>query len=198
MEPVDEYDPRIVKPITEEELQALNPPTFDITNSPARFFVLKPFSEDDVHLAVKYGVWTSSQAVNQLLTEVFYECVGQYAILLFFSVRGSKQFLGVAQMMSPYVPEATFLNWVEPRKGSFKISWLYVKDIPNKKLRHIVLDNGKLAIGCRDGEELPRSQGCAMLKSFRDLRMETSLLQDYKHYEAKEAEWARYRASKLD
>jgi hypothetical protein len=136
----DNYDPRIVTEITDEQMRSLNPPQFDIKNSPARFFVLKPQSEDDVHQAVKYGVWTSSAAVNQRLNDIFYECSGRFAVLLFFSVVKSGQFLGVAQMMSPYVREATYQGWTQPREGSFKVSWMYVKDISNWKIKHIVLE----------------------------------------------------------
>jgi YT521-B-like domain len=45
---------------------------------------------------------------------------------LFFSVNSSGHFCGVAQMITP-VDYNSLTKW----KGSFRVKWIYVKDVPN-------------------------------------------------------------------
>ena len=35
------------------------------------FFIIKSFTEEDVHKAVKYGIWSSTAAGNQILNKAF-------------------------------------------------------------------------------------------------------------------------------
>lgn len=45
-------------------------------------------------------------------------------------------------------------------KGSFKVKWIYVKDVPNTQLRHIRLENNenKSVTNSRDTQEVPNLQ----------------------------------------
>lgn len=45
-------------------------------------------------------------------------------------------------------------------KGSFKVKWIYVKDVPNTQLRHIRLENNenKSVTNSRDTQEVPNVQ----------------------------------------
>jgi len=70
-----------------------NKEDFSIEYSDARFFVIKSYSEDDVHKSIKYGVWSSTLNGNKKLQSV-YEDAQRIAteksrecpIFLFFSV----------------------------------------------------------------------------------------------------------------
>ena len=53
----------------------------------ARFFVIKSFTEDDVHKSLKHEIWSSTTYGNQRLDKAFQEARGP--VYLFFSVNGS-------------------------------------------------------------------------------------------------------------
>jgi hypothetical protein len=61
----------------------------------AKFFVIKSYSEDDVHKSIKYSVWASTPVGNKRLDSAYREAVSKCGgdgkscpVFLFFSVRG--------------------------------------------------------------------------------------------------------------
>ena len=48
-----------------------NPISFDMNSKNARYFVIKSFSEDDVHRSIKYGIWCSTDHGNKRLDAAF-------------------------------------------------------------------------------------------------------------------------------
>ena len=52
----------------------------------ARFFVIKSYTEDDVHKSLKYEIWSSTDPGNKRLDKAFKETSGRSPIYLFFSV----------------------------------------------------------------------------------------------------------------
>lgn len=55
----------------------------------AKFFVIKSYSEDNVHKSIKYGVWVSTPNGNKRLDSAFHEAKkkqGNCPIFLLFSV----------------------------------------------------------------------------------------------------------------
>lgn len=74
---------------------------FPETYSDAKFFVIKSYSEDDVHKSIKYSVWASTPNGNKKLDAAYQEakekCSG-CPVFLFFSVSGVSNF--VAQFFS--------------------------------------------------------------------------------------------------
>ena len=91
----------------------------------SRFFIIKSFTEEDVHKAIKYNVWSSTHTGNQILDEAFHDLSkiknmtpdiapeistdiiddtvpatpSTPEIYLMFSVNKSKHFCGVAKMI---------------------------------------------------------------------------------------------------
>lgn len=63
-----------------------NPTTFDLRPNYARYFVIKSFTEDDVHKSLKYEIWSSTDPGNKRLDKAFKECNGRGPVYLFFSV----------------------------------------------------------------------------------------------------------------
>lgn len=43
------------------KMKDYNPPTFDLMAEGARFFVIKSYSEDDIHRSIKYEIWCSTE-----------------------------------------------------------------------------------------------------------------------------------------
>jgi YTH domain-containing family protein len=50
-----------------------NPKDFDMTAKNARFFVIKSYSEDDIHRSIKYEIWCSTEHGNKRLDAAFRE-----------------------------------------------------------------------------------------------------------------------------
>jgi len=169
-----------------------NPPPsqFDLNPKNARFFVIKSFTEDDVQRSLKHEIWASTDKGNQRLDNAFKECRGEGGrpIYLFFSVNASGHFCGMAQMMTSLDYNSTSNVWVQEGKwkGTFKVRWIFVKDVPNVKLRHIKLTNTvekKPVTQSRDTQELPVEGGKELLRIMAEYHSKTTLLQDWLFYE---------------
>ena len=122
----------------------------------ARFFVIKSYSEDDIHRSIKYSVWTSTEHGNKRLDTAYREQRGK-PIYMFFSVNGSGHFCGCARMCSDVDYTAATGIWAQEKwKGKFDVQWIYVKDVPNSQLRHIRLENNenKPVTNSRDTQEV--------------------------------------------
>ncbi|KAJ6531205.1 YT521-B-like domain-containing protein [Mycena capillaripes] len=164
-----------------------NPANFDLRPSFARFFVIKSYTEDDVHKSLKYEIWSSTEPGNKRLDKAFKECGGRGPIYLFFSVNASGHFCGMAEMLTPVDYTRSSTVWASDKwKGVFKVRWIFVRDIPNVNLRHIKLLNTterKPVTNSRDTQELLAEAGQEMLRIFHTHPARTSLLQDFAFYE---------------
>lgn len=66
-----------------------NKADFPCDHPDAKFFVIKSYSEDDVHKSIKYNVWSSTPNGNRRLDAAYSEAKGSQRkcpIFLFFSV----------------------------------------------------------------------------------------------------------------
>ncbi|KAG6814600.1 hypothetical protein H0H92_000129 [Tricholoma furcatifolium] len=164
-----------------------NPTTFDTRPQFARYFVIKSYTEDDVHKSLKYEIWSSTDPGNKRLDKAFKETAGRGPIYLFFSVNASGHFCGMAEMMTPVDYTRSSTVWASDKwKGVFTVRWIFVRDIPNVNLRHIKLNNTqerKPVTNSRDTQELLPDAGQEMLRIFHTHPARTSLLQDFAFYE---------------
>lgn len=168
-----------------------NPPDFDLTAPNARFFVIKSYSEDDIHRSIKYEIWCSTEHGNKRLDQAFRERENSGAVFLFFSVNGSGHFCGMAQMVSSVDYNSNSSVWSQDKwKGQFKVRWIYVKDVPNVQLRHIRLENNenKPVTNSRDTQEVPHAKGLQVLRIMHSYRHSTSIFDDFVHYEERQKE----------
>lgn len=158
----------------------------------SRFFVIKSYSEDDIHRSIKYEIWCSTDHGNKRLDDAFKERYKDGGhVLLFFSVNGSGHFCGMAQMMTAVDYNSKSSVWSQDKwKGKFKVKWIYVKDVPNPNLRHIRLENNdnKSVTNSRDAQEVPNAKGIEVLQILHSFKHSTSLFDDFYHYEKKQEE----------
>ncbi|BGP22954.1 high-glucose-regulated protein 8 [Rhodotorula toruloides] len=165
-----------------------NPPVFDLHPNNARFFVIKSYTEEDVHKSLKYEIWASTDLGNKRLDRAFRESADKGPIYLFFSVNGSGHFAGMAQMLTPVDYSMSSNVWASDKwKGVLKVRWIYIKDVPLAALRHIRLSNtpeNKPVTSSRDTQEVPYDAGLEVLRIIASYSSRTSLLQDYAWYEA--------------
>lgn len=69
--------------------ESLNRPDFATEYKDAKFFVIKSYSEDNVHKSIKYGVWASTPNGNRKLDAAYRQAKEKQdpcPIFLFFSV----------------------------------------------------------------------------------------------------------------
>ncbi|XP_048321340.2 YTH domain-containing protein ECT4 isoform X1 [Ziziphus jujuba] len=159
----------------------------------AKFFVIKSYSEDDVHKSIKYNVWSSTPHGNKKLNNAYEDAQRIAAgkprgcpIFLFFSVNVSGQFCGVAEMTGPVDFSKDMDFWQQDKwSGSFPVKWHIIKDVSNASLRHIILENNenKPVTNSRDTQEVTYKKGLEMLKIFKNHTLKTSLLDDFMYYE---------------
>ncbi|KAK4374501.1 hypothetical protein RND71_005178 [Anisodus tanguticus] len=108
----------------------------------AKFFVIKSYSEDDVHKSIKYNVWSSTPNGNKKLNSAYEDSHRIAAgnpracpIFLFFSVNASGQFCGVAEMTGPVDFYKDMDFWQQDKwSGSFPVKWHFIKDEEKAKL----------------------------------------------------------------
>lgn len=154
--------------------------------------MIKSYSEDDIHRSIKYEIWCSTEHGNKRLDQAFRERERENGIIyLFFSVNSSGHFCGVAQMMTSVDYNSNSSVWSQDKwKGSFRVKWIYVKDVPNTQLRHIRLENNenKPVTNSRDTQEVPNGHGVQIMKIVHAYKHTTSIFDDFTHYEKRQEE----------
>nr|XP_027108935.1 LOW QUALITY PROTEIN: YTH domain-containing protein ECT4 [Coffea arabica] len=171
-----------------------------------KFYVIKSYSEDDIHKCIKYDVWSSTPNGNKKLDAAFRDAEFKATekgtkcpIFLFFSVNGSGQFLGVAEMVGQVDFNKNMDFWqLDKWNGFFPVKWHIVKDVPNSLLRHIILENNdnRAVTYSRDTQEIGLKQGLEMLSIFKSYSAKTSLLDDFKFYGGREKSLKAHRSTK--
>ncbi|KAG8064163.1 hypothetical protein GUJ93_ZPchr0004g38310 [Zizania palustris] len=184
----------IISPLVRRD--QFNRSDFSVQYEQAKFFMIKSYSEDDIHKAVKYNVWASTSNGNNKLDAAFHEAQilmkekgKKCPVFLFFSVNSSMQFVGLAEILGPVDFKKTMDFWRRDKwNGFFPVMWHIIKDIPNKLFRHITLENNynRPVTYSKDTQEIGLPQGLEMLNIFKDYHQETSLLDDFNFYEEME------------
>lgn len=171
-----------------------NQPEFQTNYPNAKFFIIKSYSEDDIHKSIKYNIWASTPNGNKKLNAAYQEAQGKTdgcPVFLFFSVNSSGQFCGVGEMIGE-VDFTKSVNYWQQEKwtGSFPVKWIIIKDVPNSQLRHITIENNdnKPVTNSRDTQEVSSDKGTEMLNIFKNYVCQSSILDDFSYYEARQIE----------
>ncbi|KAE8658696.1 Evolutionarily conserved C-terminal region 5 isoform 4 [Hibiscus syriacus] len=86
------------KPSTKINDNTFNWSDFTTDYKDAKFFIIKSYSEDNVHKSIKYGVWASTPNGNKRLDAAYDEAMEHQDNC---PVNASSQFCGVAEMVGP-------------------------------------------------------------------------------------------------
>uniref|UniRef100_A0ACD5W658 Uncharacterized protein n=1 Tax=Avena sativa TaxID=4498 RepID=A0ACD5W658_AVESA len=182
---------------------------FQLMYPNAKFFVIKSYSEANVHKSIKYGVWSSSLLGNQRLDRAFKDAQMIAAssstsslcpVFLFFSVTQSSHFCGVAEMVGPVDFQKNMDFWSQDKwTGSFPVKWHIIKNIPNTTLQPILLQNNeqKPVTFSRDTQEIHYCPGTCMLKIFKSTSANECLFDHFMMYEEEEERYRNYTRFKL-
>ncbi|XP_016129658.1 YTH domain-containing family protein 3-like isoform X1 [Sinocyclocheilus grahami] len=182
-----------VHPVLEKlkTLNNYNPKDFDWNLKNGRVFIIKSYSEDDIHRSIKYTIWCSTEHGNKRLDGAYRSLCAKGPLYLLFSVNGSGHFCGVAEMKSTVDYNAYAGVWSQDKwKGKFEVKWIFVKDVPNNQLRHIRLENNdnKPVTNSRDTQEVPLEKAKQVLKIIATFKHTTSIFDDFAHYEMRQEE----------
>ncbi|XP_011684124.2 YTH domain-containing family protein 1 [Strongylocentrotus purpuratus] len=177
-----------------EKLRSINdynPTDFTLDLKNSRIFIIKSYSEDDIHRSIKYGIWCSTEHGNKRLDAAMRERQSKGPVYLIYSVNGSGHFCGVAEMMSEVDYTTNTGVWAQDKwKGRFDVRWVYVKDVPNSQLRHIRLENNdnKPVTNSRDTQEVLLDKAKQVMKIIHNFKHTTSIFDDFSHYEKRQEE----------
>ena len=162
-------------------------------NENSKFFVIKSFSEEDVHKSIKYGVWSSSKNGNLTLSNAFHashEKGGE--VYLFFSCNGSGKYIGLARMKTPCDLNKSFELWTQDGKwmGLFDVEWIFIKDVPFKEFKDIkiTMKDGetKPVSNSRDTQEIPFEQGKIMVERISKYQNSNTILEHFEFYDIRQ------------
>ena len=161
--------------------------------SNSKFFVIKSFSEEDVHKSIKYGVWSSSKNGNLTLSNAFQITKEKNGnVYLFFSCNGSGRYVGVSRMKTSCDENRTFEFWTQDGKwtGLFDVEWLFIKDVPFKEFKDIIITmkDGEIKpiSNARDTQEIPFEQAKIMLEKIANYQNSNTILEHFEFYDMRQ------------
>ena len=161
--------------------------------SNSKFFVIKSFSEEDVHKSIKYGVWSSSKNGNLTLSNAFQITKEKNGnVYLFFSCNGSGRYVGVSRMKTSCDENRTFEFWTQDGKwtGLFDVEWLFIKDVPFKEFKDIIITmkDGEIKpiSNARDTQEIPFEQAKIMLEKISNYQNSNTILEHFEFYDMRQ------------
>ena len=162
-------------------------------DSNSKFFVIKSFSEEDVHKSIKYGVWSSSKNGNLTLSNAFQMTKEKNGnVYLFFSCNGSGRYVGIARMKTSCDENRTFEFWTQDGKwtGLFDVEWLFIKDVPFKEFKNIIITmkDGEIKpiSNARDTQEIPFEQAKIMLEKISNYQNSNTILEHFEFYDMRQ------------
>ena len=165
-------------------------------NNNCQFFVIKSFTEEDVHKSIKYNVWSSSKNGNITLSNAYNLSKSKNGfVFLFFSCNGSGRFVGVAKMKSECDENKKFDYWTQDNKwpGLFEVEWIFIKDVPFKEFRNIIITmkDGELkpVSNSRDTQEIPFEQAKIMMEIIDNYQNKNTILEHFEFYDMRQANY---------
>ena len=180
------------------DINQRNAKLIESINANSKFFVIKSFSEEDVHKSIKYNVWSSSKDGNLTLSNAFRiteENKGN--VYLFFSCNGSGRYQGVARMKTPCDETKTFGLWTQDGKwpGLFDVEWLFIKDVPFKEFKNIIITmkDGEMKpiSNSRDTQEIPYEQAKIMIQKISEYQNTNTILEHFEFYDMRQDNYER-------
>ena len=175
------------------DINTKNASLYQKVDSNSKFFVIKSFSEEDVHKSIKYGVWSSSKNGNLTLSNAFQMAKEKNGkVYLFYSCNGSGRYVGVARMKTPCDEAKTFEFWTQDGKwpGLFDVEWLFIKDVPFKEFKNIIITmkDGEIKpiSNARDTQEIPFEQAKIMLEKISNYQNSNTILEHFEFYDMRQ------------
>ena len=175
------------------DINIKNSSLYEKIDSNSKFFIIKSFSEEDVHKSIKYGVWSSSKNGNLTLSNAFQLTKEKNGnVYLIFSCNGSGRYVGIARMKTPCDENRTFEFWTQDGKwpGLFDVEWLFIKDVPFKEFKDIIITmkdgETKPISNARDTQEVPFEQAKIMFEKISKYQNSNTILEYFEFYDLRQ------------
>ena len=175
------------------DINTKNSSLYENIDSNSKFFVIKSFSEEDVHKSIKYGVWSSSKNGNLTLSNAFQVAKEKNGnVYLFFSCNGSGRYVGIARMKTPCDENRNFEFWTQDGKwtGLFDVEWIFIKDVPFKEFKNIIITmkDGEIKpiSNARDTQEIPFEQAKIMIEKISKYQNSNTILEHFEFYDIRQ------------
>lgn len=171
-------------------LRDINLPILDLKKyEDAYFFVMRSSAYDDIHKAMKYGIWTSTPENIKLLSDTYKKAMSEKRkVVLFFRVVSDNVFNGAAELTSDYIEEQQFDLWWNKIKwkGIFNLHWIYVKNIELNYLSQ--MEGDKKIYELIDGSSLSSDNGLLILGLFQhyDYKYQSSIFNFFSLFDQRE------------
>lgn len=155
-------------------LKNINKDSTNINNyKNSEFYIMRSTMPDDIHKAMKYGVWTSTPEHNKILSSAFVRGQNEgFRVILFFRVVSENNLLGAAEIVSDFEEDVENDFWWNKIKwkGVFRLNWLFVGDINIGSLEQ--MERGKYLYELTDCSKLGKINGFFLLEYFKCVRYE--------------------------
>ena len=180
------------------DINQKNSKLIDSINANSKFFVIKSFSEEDVHKSIKYNVWSSSKDGNLTLSNAFRiteENKGN--VYLFYSCNGSGRYCCLARMKTPCDDNKSFGLWTQDGKwpGLFDVEWLFIKDVPFREFKNVIITmkdgEVKPISNARDTQEIPFEQAKIMIQKITEYQNTNTILEHFEFYDMRQENYER-------
>ena len=180
------------------DINQKNSKLIDSINANSKFFVIKSFSEEDVHKSIKYNVWSSSKDGNLTLSNAFRiteENKGN--VYLFYSCNGSGRYCGLARMKTPCDDNKSFGLWTQDGKwpGLFDVEWIFIKDVPFREFKNVIITmkdgEVKPISNARDTQEIPFEQAKIMIQKITEYQNTNTILEHFEFYDMRQENYER-------
>jgi hypothetical protein len=175
------------------DINTKNANLYEKIDANSKFFIIKSFSEEDVHKSIKYGVWSSSKNGNLTLSNAFQIAKEKNGnIYLFYSCNGSGRYVGIARMKTACDENRTFEFWTQDNKwtGLFDVEWLFIKDVPFKEFKDIIITmkDGEIKpiSNARDTQEVPFEQAKIMVEKIAKYQNSNTILEHFEFYDIRQ------------
>jgi hypothetical protein len=166
-------------------------------------YIIKSFTEEDIHKSIKYNVWSSTNFGNTKLNSEF----KARPVFLLFSAYKTNQFTGLARMKSEVNFKNVFPLWARDNwRGTFEVEWLLVKDVPFREFRNVKCEqrekkvNGeynfinystKSLTNSPDCQKLCTAEGKEIVNIMVNYQNRNSILEHFEYYDTRQANYER-------
>merc|ERR1712151_212978 len=164
----------------------------------SEYFVIKSFSEEDIHKAIKYNLWSSTKTGNKTLDESYKNTSAKGAFTyLFFSTNGSGKFSGLAKIKGNLQEDKIFPFWSQDQKwsGVFEIEFLFIKDCPFREFKNIIIPMRDGEVKCvsnsRDTQMIPEKEGKLMVDIIENYVNSNTILEHFEYYDVRQENYER-------
>ena len=182
----------------------------DVIPDDSAIYIIKSFTEEDIHKAIKYKIWSSTNFGNMKLNNEFKE----RQVFLLFSSYQTNQFTGIARMKSFVNFKDSFPLWARDNwKGTFEIEWIVIKDVPYRECKEVKCEirekkstgeynffnySTKSLSNSPDCQKLDSKEGKSIIEIIINYPNRNSILEHFEFYDIRQSNYEKVQKNDND